>query len=436
VVEEIFSLWHLIAMVVVTICFLVDRFLISKQKTEIGLYLVLLVHLAFFSAVTYGPLNDYSAYEEGLRALLSGTHIYGGNTRYLLNFPIIAGSLGLVYRILSPIFPPGADQPINSTELVVVFCVFQTAQLAMIGAGYLLSKKYMERLGLGENVASIVCTVLWLLCGPIYKVVSKGQINLFVLDFFLVSVVLAESKPVLAGMAAAAGSFMKIYPAATAGGAVLARRKKLLIGFALGTVLMLLIQTMLCGVNTWIDFINAVKSFPVANPFVDAEIKYQPSISNAVYIIFRMAAPASLEENAAVIHGLIIVASVLVGCWFIWRIFRRERSYKQLPSEMLLNNQSQYDVQRFTGHATDLVGAGLLLSPHVWPQHYVMALPMIMCSLSGVHPLSITAIVGIVVLMLGNPSALPSPAYLCYAFLKPIGLILLLHSQPPSIKAR
>ena len=118
----------------------------------------------------------------------------------------------------------------------------------MIGAGYLLSKKYMERLGLGENVASIVCTVLWLLCGPIYKVVSKGQINLFVLDFFLVSVVLAESKPVLAGMAAAAGSFMKIYPAATAGGAVLARRKKLLIGFALGTVLMLLIQTMLCGV--------------------------------------------------------------------------------------------------------------------------------------------------------------------------------------------
>ena len=86
-------------MVVVTICFLVDRFLISKQKTEIGLYLVLLVHLAFFSAVTYGPLNDYSAYEEGLRALLSGTHIYGGNTRYLLNFPIIAGSLGLVYRI-------------------------------------------------------------------------------------------------------------------------------------------------------------------------------------------------------------------------------------------------------------------------------------------------------------------------------------------------
>jgi hypothetical protein len=431
-----FSHWHVAGILVLAVCLLIDRMYFSKKNHDLGLYIVLLVHFIFFNAITHSEGNDYSAYEGGALSLLNGTNMYDGTTRYMLNFPLVAGCIAECYQCLLATMLLRNGEQTSAATLATVFYLFQVLQLVMIGLGYRLSRQLLMALGMNKTRSSIVCALLWLLCSPVYQTVRKGQVNLIALDCCMLSLVYAGSKPVVAGIATAVGTFIKVYPAATIPAALITRRKKLLVGFAVCSAMMVFIQTVMCGSDIWAQFFKAISAYPIADPFLDRELPLEPAVSSGVYALFRLVAASHMDRYVEAVHWLSVLVTFIISCWFAWRIRCRERSYHQLPAFPSSAAKTRSESARFNGHVADLLALALLISPHVWPPHYVMALPTILLSLSGIQPINTFGILGIILILSGNPFGIHTAAYLCITFLKPIGLIVLVGSQPPALAAR
>jgi Glycosyltransferase family 87 len=425
--DIIFALWSVLGLLALSVCFLFDLKKPEALRQRLGLYAVLLTFILTIGASSHDyRLHDYGAYEKSAIEFVRGKNLYV--TAYHLNFPFIAESLVAGYQGLRVGL---SVLHLDIPEHIIfggVFYLYQCAQLVLVGLGYWLSSQLLVAFGLNKRRAVFICTAWWLLSWPVYLTIEKGQINILMLDLTLLALLWIESHPIAAGLSLSVSFFLKFYPIAIVIAAVISRRWKLVGAFLAGVLLMIGIQTLAGGCIIWSEFIEAIQQRHLSDPLVDFEAQMQPSVSNAAFILFRVFSPVALGRVIQVV-SVVIAASILF--WFGWRVWVRERIYQQELKRRDKLDIRNLELARFYAHVADLLIVALLVSPHVWQNHYVMALPTILWALTRRNCMSPLLLAAIGLILVGNHFEYGTPAFLAGAFLKPLGLILLAISQNP-----
>jgi hypothetical protein len=402
----------------------------KQSNQKIGLYAVLLNYVLIMGQTShFYRFQDYGGYEKAAIGMAQGKALYGDT--YHLNLPLVGELIAGAYQTLHAIF--SEIQPIIPDLVFAcgVFYLFQCLQLALTGWGYWLSTNWLTTLGIGRERSILICALLWILSWPVYLTLQKGQINILLVDLTLLPLIWLNSNPIRAGMALAVGFFLKVYPVGLVAAAVITKRWKLVGAFAAGIVLLIILQTIGGGITIWSQLFNALQQKHLNDPFYDIEAQIEASPMSAAFIICRAFAPACVTRDNPTVPIVSYVITAVIVAWFAWRIWVRERAYRQQLPGTPDAGKNDLELSRFYGHMADILSGGMIASPHVWQNHYVMALPAILWAIAcrgGVTPLLLAAIA---FMQVSNHFDRGTAAYMVLAFLRPLGLILLTISQNP-----
>ena len=123
---------------------------------------------------------------------------------------------------------------------------------------------------------------------------------------------------------------------------------------------------------------------------------------------------------------------VVVLGWFVWRWVSRERFYRRLLRATGAEEHLRLTDARFQGHAQDLVLLPFLLSPVVWPHHFILTLPVIILGLAPAGGLSRKW------LLIGTALVLVPTTFEFYPFSyhRLLGLFMLLFAMAPGREIR
>jgi hypothetical protein len=424
--NTIFFLWTLCGVLAFSISLVFDLKNHRVDSKKVGLYVVVVRYLVMIGALNSDcTMHDYRAYEQAAMSFVNGGDLY--IRAYHANFPLVGECIGKAYQGIRLAFLQSHWSITNDACLAGIFYLFQCLQLYSVAIGYWLSTKLLSRWGLPAKRSTIICTCLWLLSWPIYLSIEYGQINLMMLDLTLLALLWSESWPVIAGILLAVAFFLKFYPLGVIAAAIICKRWKLTGAFLAGLLIMVSLQTYAGGTGIWMQMLQSAQDRLLSNPAIDGEVQTQPSITNAALIICRVFARDLTGDATNYLWIVSFVLRSLIVLWFGWRSFVRQKTYNQtrtiVPNS---SNTPNAALTCFYAQAQDFLMLELLVSPHVWQMHYVMALPAILWAIANNGSPLVFAAVPLLIM----PNPLPyGTAYLALAFLKPLGLILLSLSQ-------
>jgi hypothetical protein len=253
----------------------------------------------------------------------------------------------------------------------IVFYLFQCTQFFFIALTYPLAYRFARRLGFPKTTAVLLVTALLLLNTPLLRTLRHNQVNILVLDLFLIALLLADRFPLVSGLSAAVGIHLKLYPAVLFLPWLLTKRWRPLLAALLSLGLIVLMETS-WGQNwqVWQQFLAASAEFPPGTQFRDNSL--HSLVFNGLAIV---TAPAGMRAATfrTIVAILVFVASAATAGWMAWRLYKRQRALAETPAGTLAGaNQLYY------GQAMDALALGLILAPRVWEHHYVLALPIIL----------------------------------------------------------
>lgn len=333
--------------------------------------LVLASHLTLhdeFSAPSY----DYKAYEQAARRLVAGEPIYDldirGNDFGYLYPPLLARSLALAHGALRAL--PGEIDPWDR-----VFFAFQAVSLAALALAFYLFYRLLRRLHLSQIEGVVAASVAFGLNGLLVRNFAYNQVNLFVLDSYLLAALLAVRRPGAAGLALSAGLHLKLWPVTLLPQWLAERRWRAL--FAAGAGTALLGAALSLGPRageTWRDLALLMRHFPTSLSFRDN------SLHAVVANVLRHA--ASDAVSTALAKGLAALAAALL----LARCYRRRRRTATLPAGRTVLNLAGRELPEAEASrlltSADLIALPLLVSPITWEHHYLLALPLAAAALA------------------------------------------------------
>ncbi len=385
--------------------------------------LVAFNYLYLFSEYS-SPSDDYRVYERGLQASLDGQDPYEVGFLYPpLTLDGFMVAYKLVYRIHSAIIGP----PALDTVLQAVFYLYQSSQFGLLLLCFNLSFRFARAVRLPWRMALLLTTGLFLVNNPLYETIRWNQANLLVLSCILVSLLIADSHPVLAGAALAFGIHIKLYPAALIFAFALSKRWTVLLSTFAWTIFFFLVSLLLgTSLTVWSVFADFLR-----NSFIDLEgaaRSYDLRVNNLgglVHNLLSIFLDPGLPSSRPWFKLLGLISLAFTGTWFARRLWIRQRGYASVGRHQGL--------EKFHANAMDLLGASLVMSPLVWEHHYVFAVPiaiwatvclrrraplplaigillMLVVPTNEVFPLSYHRLAGLIVLMIGTrPSRAITP---------------------------
>jgi Glycosyltransferase family 87 len=334
-----------------------------------------------YSGYTY-KIYDYQCYEAAAKAVLAGITPYT-NLGYIYTYPpltaqVLAWLYQLIDRNISIIHL--ADQ---SPEQIwgLVFYFYQCGQFLLIGLAYFLGYRFAKNIGLESVPASFLLAAILLFNNPLLRTLRHGQINLWLLDLFLLAVLLLQRYPLISGFLIAVGGHIKLYPLILLMPWGIAKQWKAVLGTIASFFIILLIQTN-GGTNwsLWEQFLGffgsgSSNSLTIASPYVP-DLLRNNSLHSVIFN-FSKGIGKILGIQIGFANVVFLLATLAVIVWFGFRFIKREQAYYALAKTAEIpTSDRRENTFRLYGHSVDALSLGLLISPSVWEHHYVLAIPI------------------------------------------------------------
>lgn len=325
---------------------------------------------------------DYKCYEFAAKALINGQNPYGDANYIYIYPPLLAESLANFYLIVKKIY---ASFLIAGSEddlwFSLIFYTYQCSQFYLLLIAYLLSYSFARKLFLKPISASIIISLIFFVNNPLLRTLKHNQVNLWVLDLMLFSMLFLSKQPLLSGISLAISTHIKIYPLLLVLPLAVLRRFWALAIFLLGTVLVFAIQTNLLGnFFLWEEFIVILKHFPKNVYFRNNSIY---SFVHNIFGAFCEVSGGSTDSMGLLINTIVYIIILFVFVYFIFRFISREKSYKMKLREK--SDEVSLDYlrnSRLYGHFVDTFALMLFISPMVWAHHYVFSIPIVIWTIS------------------------------------------------------
>lgn len=312
--------------------------------------------------------SDYSlCYEKAAQAIVNATNPY--SVKCFLYPPLQAQVLAFLYWLVKSLFlfSPG------NTEKAwdIVFYLYQCGQFIQIILAYYLTYEIAKRIGLRVLPATLIVSALFLFNNPLVRTIKFNQINVWILNCFLLAIIWLPRHPFFSGLAVALGAHIKLYTLSLLLPWTLTKRWRAIVGVIVGFFTILILQSGF-GKNfrLWQQFLVYFTER------VEKPSNYRNSgIWSFFYNLAKIPERFIGESIFNLVPIIVLLINLLFVGWFILRIINREKAYSQLVKT---SNSSRAENQIFRdyGHAIDAVALGLLISPSVWEHHYVIAIPI------------------------------------------------------------
>lgn len=326
---------------------------------------VALVWLSFISDHTQKSW-DYLCYERAAQSLLNGKNPYLDCYFYP---PFVLSIFSWSYTTIQYIITEISGFPLQYEKAWIwVFYLYQCVQWFMVILAFMLSNRLADKFGLQKNLSLGIVTLLFILNNPLMRTLSFNQVNFWVLDIILLIFLLNTTHPFIAGLMAALGTHIKLYPALFIAPWIWMKDRKALSGFVVGTITLLAFTFIPPGnISTWLQFINNILTHQAGDALRDN------SLHSLLFNILRVTTMIQPWDVKSKILGILTAAvSFLAGIWFLVRLVAR---YKILRRERGFVSEDSFE--RY-GLLVDVVGFLLLISPIVWEHQYVLAIPVML----------------------------------------------------------
>jgi hypothetical protein len=353
---------------------------IFSKIVPIILPLFVFLNLLFIQLETFQiKSTDYLCYEMAAKSILAGTNPYAGNSVCYLYPPLLAQALFHTHQIIAQ-FPLFVDIGASKTWIIVAY-IFQCFEFLQIILAYYLMYLFALKLRVQALPALLLISALFLFNYPLIRTITFDQINVWVLNSFLLGILLLNRYPVLGGMAVAFGAHIKLYTLILLLPWGLTRRWQAIWGMGLGLIAIAVIQTNWASDwKLWQQFLSYFSSPEKPSNYRNNAIW---SLVFNLSKIFSRFVQADLLLTAVSI--VVIGLNIAILIWFARRFLQREQIRKQ-SIELESQVKSQLDIFRYYGHSMDAIALSLLISPSVWEHHYVLAIPVALWAIVAGKP--------------------------------------------------
>jgi hypothetical protein len=334
-----------------------------------------------YSGYTY-KIYDYQCYEVAAKAVLAGITPYVNLGHIYTYPPLTAQILAWLYQLID-LNITIIHLSVQSSEQIwgLVFYFYQCTQLLLIGLAYFLGYRFAKNIGLESVPASFLLAAILLFNNPLLRTLRHGQINLWLLDIFLLAVLLLQHYPLISGFLIAVGGHIKLYPLILIMPWGIAKQWLAVWGTIASFFTILLIQTNGgTNWNLWGQFLGffglgSSNSLAIAAPYVPDS--FRNNSLHSVIFNFSKGIGKIVDISAGFANVVFLSATLAVVVWFGFRFIRREQAYYALAktAEIPTSDRGE-NTFRLYGHSVDALSLGLLISPSVWEHHYVLAIPI------------------------------------------------------------
>ena len=378
-------------------------------ETLIVIILPFLVSSFFlFLVVEYANQSwDYEQYEDAFKSIVMGKNPYR-NMRYLYP-PVFAQAMASLY-----LFAERSLSFMGVQLWLFVFYIHQCLMYFLANLAYQLSCRFASRIGFSELTGALLVSGLFLFNYPLIRTLHLSQVNLYVLDAILFALLTLHTSPILSGAALGFGGLIKIYPFVLAAPLFLAKKWKAVFGVALGTGIIILLQTRFGrDLTLWQQFIQFYLSFPF-----ERESSLWFRNSSLLSFIRNLVHFTGMPENMT----LILFAGVALGivAWMVVRFNQRRRN-------PFGGGNADVPYQDF-GHLIDFSILTLLIAPSAWDHHYIIAIPLALWAVALCwKEKPVWLVIG-----LASVFALPPFDVFPFSYVRPLGIIILMILAAPT----
>lgn len=391
-----------------------------SRALPVGLLVLISLHFAASLADFPRKPSDYGCYERAAQAVVAGENPW--QQQSYLYPPLLAVALAVAYRSVAPVVPPG----LNPWDLI--FYIYQSAQLLLIVGAIYLCCRLARQMGFSRTNGALIVAALFVCNAPLLRTLALSQINLLVLDSYLVAMLCVESRPVLSGLAISLGAQAKLYPALLTLPWIITKRWLAALAALLGTIAWCVALAALAGGwQVWAQFLHSTGHYPR-----DVLGHRDSSLYAMLSYCWDLTGAGHGQMNAAstFVRLGVPLAMVLLCGWIISRVIVRERLFASSESpRTAAPSRAWASRSRLLGHSMDVIAFSLLMSPIVWSHHYVLATPLVLWALGARGEDKLWQVVLAGVLVLGMPTFYLFPLM----YHRVAGLIMLLHLTRPRV---
>jgi hypothetical protein len=330
---------------------------------EIAAPLLVALHFLVLTSEYAERRFDYDCYEYAGRALLAGQNPYEVGLIYLYP-PLTAKAMAAAFEMTNAASSALGWGAARDDVWDRVFYLYQCAQLALAIGAYFLLRRFARAAGLDAVWTPALIGALLVFDNPLFRTLRHGQVNLWILDLSLASVLAASRLPALAGAALALAGHVKLYPLLLALPMAIRRRWRAL-AWSAGFLALIALALADWG-----------RDFTLWRAFVDFARREFPG-----EIALRNTSPHAIAWNATrfltgaprAVGALSAIAAAGFAAWYAARAWRREQALRAAGGP---GPDLPLEPRAFAAHAADALAFSLLVSPSVWEHHYVLALPL------------------------------------------------------------
>lgn len=327
---------------------------------EKGFLILLPIFVSFFFLVLIveyaGKSFDYEVYEYAYQAVALGKNPYKGS--FYFYPPLPAQGMAYLYSIGKRLLDPALDSHL------FVFYMHQCIQFFLCNLAYQLSSRLAARLNFPDLQNKFIVTGLFLFNFPLVRMLHLNQINLYILNTTLIALLALSRFPFLSGTAIMLGGLIKLYPLIMGAPLLVMKKWRALLGaFVSGFVIVLLQTNFGRDFRLWTQFLRFFVSFPT-------DRESSEWIRNTTFLSLARNLSRFTGLSESVITPFYIISTLAVIIWIALRFYRREKTYRTLPSG------EGTETYRNFGHLLDFASLALLVTPSAWDHHYVIAIPL------------------------------------------------------------
>jgi Glycosyltransferase family 87 len=319
---------------------------------------------------SHAKSSDYMCYQNAGAAVVNALNPFTGNPACYLYPPLPAQFLGFIYQAVhhSALLPPA----LSDKAWDVVFYFYQCIQFFQLTLAYFLTYLLAQTMGLKSFQSLGLVSGLFLFNFPLVRTLEFSQVNLWILNCFLLAVLLLQRFPLLSGLAIALGGHIKLYPLILLLPWGITQKFRAISGALLSFLAILILQTK-WGTDwtLWQQFFGYFKN-------VEKPSNYRNnSIWSLVFNFFKIPQLIFHTSWESMVPIVVTVLNIAILIWFVARIIHREQIYAKLSKTIHPSHKELWNkAYRFCGHSVDTIALSLLISPSVWEHHYVLAIPM------------------------------------------------------------
>ena len=388
-------------------------------RTIISILLPLLTSLLILSLIieySYAKSGDYLSYEGGARAIIDGVNPYIRRHRLYAYPPLLAQTIVFIQTTAPHFFL--VKEPGDGWQ--IAFYLYQCSNFFMFLLAYGLCYVLARQIGIKQFLALLVVTGLFIFNNPIISTLRWHQVNLWILNTFLVAIVTLNRYPWVAGSSIALGIHIKLYPLILGLPWLITRKWRACLAVVFVFFVILMIQTNFGREwEQWHLFLDYF-SQNVEKPTTFRNNSFNSLVRNLFFF-------ANLPAGGY--RLLLRLVQVVMGIWLVQRFSQREKYYRQLIDHMNVNRKNQWaNIYRFYGHSMDAIALGLFISPSVWVHHFILAIPIAIWTLATQFRYQ-PWLVGIAIFLI---YALPTFDIFLFSYHRLLGLILLIYLSNPA----